>query len=462
MKINKISDRFQYVREKTKISIYLIITLLCFQSVSAQYAAYEKVVKQGDDKYQSGVTNLSNKRYDIAITNFNDAIRYYGNAKKAPTIPSNSETILNSKIADCRAKITQANEQKAQSLKSVQQKTEPTPSLTISSKELHFTASDSVLHLTINTNIKEWKLDTVMLPSWCESSRLDGNNILVTVQRNNTAKIRSCSFEVIAGTLKEKVEVFQEALDVNLKVSRNELSFYADDDETNSLSIGIDCNVDWEIQKNSDPEIVGVETVEDSVKVYMKVPNKDQHRREYAFEIVAGETTPVKITIYHESESRKTALTTKATTYKNETAATNNQQTKLTTETKRGTLSESKMPSLQDGSKNRTTGTLLIVAGALMPVAGAGAGYFIRTDKIERDGNNIYQRTYNKIIPFAIVGAAVGTGLVVWGIKMNSTGAKTANQVFNDYYINNNTAESTIQKLNLMFTFDGVGLSYNF
>jgi len=109
-------------------------------------------------------------------------------------------------------------------------------------------------------------------------------------------------------------------------------------------------------------------------------------------------------------------------------------------------------------SGKRSGGTGLIIAGALTPVAGAGIGYLITSEKTERNGNSIVQRKYSKIIPSAIIGTAIGTGLVMWGLKVKSASKTATGYSFNPV----ETHDKALPSLNFQITLDGFGLTYNF
>jgi hypothetical protein len=458
-----------------KFIICCMAVMFSLQTVSAQYTAYNTVMQQGDRRHESGVKNLNNRRYDAAIKDFTDAIRYFEQAKKAPSKPDDAISVLDRKIAESQAKMTQAKDLKAK------QQADAATTLKLSVTKLYFPAADSMIRIIVTTNRKDWKVDAKQLPDWCEPSRsINNTDILVNVRRNSIAKSRSCTFEVTAGPLKEIVEIFQDAMAVSLNVSRRELSFDADADSASYLTVGVDCNTDWEVLKNSGPETVGIEKTADSVRVYMKATNKDPQRREYDFEIAAGETvSPIKITVYHEAAKKQPLAAqdnipvAKTTGKKTETkqqqkqqTQTVAQQTKTQAETKPSTTgSYATTAKVTDagalkvsGAGSTSNGTGLIVAGALTPVVGTGIGFLIKSEKTEQSGNAIVQRKYSKVVPFALIGAAIGTGLVVWGLK-----AKSANKTVTDYTFEPvNTPDKAVPSLNFQINPDGFGLTYNF
>ncbi|MDR1813968.1 MAG: BACON domain-containing protein [Tannerella sp.] len=309
------------VKKLLTLTVLLILTAL---SAQAQYVAYEQILKQGDARFQSGTTNINNKRYDAAVTDFNEAIRYYETARKAPSKPENAEATLNKKVADCRSRITQATNLKAQAAKAAQQPPAPAPTLSVSQKELRFTAADSVIILNVNTNQKSWKLDAELLPAWCEPSHsVNEKELMVTVQKNTAAKSRSCAFDIVTGNLRERIEVFQSALEITMEVNKRELNFNSDDDSTDYQSVSVVCNTDWELVNNEYPDIIGLKQEADSVLVFMKVHNAYETRRQYQFKILSGNKEET-ITVWHEkTEGKKNnaAQATKQNTRKEELKA---------------------------------------------------------------------------------------------------------------------------------------------
>jgi Curli production assembly/transport component CsgG. len=113
------------------------------------------------------------------------------------------------------------------------------------------------------------------------------------------------------------------------------------------------------------------------------------------------------------------------------------------------------------GMKKRSTGTGLIIAGVALPGIGGGIGCLVKSEKIERDGNNIMQRTYNNWKTFALVGAAAGIGIITWGICLNSAGNDEMRRSINAFSSERKKTQSE-PSLKLELKTDGVGLSYNF
>ena len=113
------------------------------------------------------------------------------------------------------------------------------------------------------------------------------------------------------------------------------------------------------------------------------------------------------------------------------------------------------------GMSKRSTGTGLIVAGVALPIIGGGIGYLIPSEKTERDGNNIMQRKYNNWKTFAIIGAAAGAGVIVYGISLKSAGSKEVRGAIDTFSSERKRSQSE-PSLKLELKTDGVGLSYNF
>jgi len=113
------------------------------------------------------------------------------------------------------------------------------------------------------------------------------------------------------------------------------------------------------------------------------------------------------------------------------------------------------------GMSKRSTGTGLIVAGVALPIIGGGIGYLIPSEKTERDGNNIMQRKYNNWKTFAIIGAAAGAGVIVYGISLKSAGSKEVRGAI-DAFSSERKRSQPEPSLKLELKTDGVGLSYNF
>ena len=113
------------------------------------------------------------------------------------------------------------------------------------------------------------------------------------------------------------------------------------------------------------------------------------------------------------------------------------------------------------GMKKSTTGMGLIIGGAALPVIGGGVGFLIKSEKIERDGNNIVQRSYNNWKTYAFIGAVAGAGVLGYGIYLKSAGSKEVRGSI-DAFSAERKKNKPDPSLKLELKTDGVGLSYNF
>ena len=113
------------------------------------------------------------------------------------------------------------------------------------------------------------------------------------------------------------------------------------------------------------------------------------------------------------------------------------------------------------GMKKSTTGMGLIIGGAALSLIGGGIGSLVKSEKIERDGNNIMQRKYNNWKTFALIGAVAGAGVVVWGIQLRSAGSNEVRSAV-DAFSSERKKTQQGNSLNFELNTDGFGLSYNF
>ena len=113
------------------------------------------------------------------------------------------------------------------------------------------------------------------------------------------------------------------------------------------------------------------------------------------------------------------------------------------------------------GISKRSTGTGLIAAGVALPVVGGGIGFLVTSEKTERDGNNIVQRTYYNWKTYALIGAVAGAGVIAFGIHLKSAGSKEVRGAIDTFSYGRKKSQSD-PSLKLELKTDGIGLSYNF
>ena len=113
------------------------------------------------------------------------------------------------------------------------------------------------------------------------------------------------------------------------------------------------------------------------------------------------------------------------------------------------------------GMSKRSKGTGLIVTGVALPVVGGGIGYLIKTEKTERDGNNIMQRKYNNWKTYALIGGIAGAGVIAYGITLKSKGSKEVRGAIDAFSAERKKTQPD-PSLKLELKTDGIGLSYNF
>jgi len=264
------------IRKMALTSIFIMLTL---NMLSAQHLAYMTVLRQADAKAESGVNNLKSKRFEASIKDFNDAIRYYQNAAKAPSKPDNALEILDSKIAECRTNINNARNIKANSV-----------TLSVSSKNVAFSFNDSTVVIEVKSNRKDWKIDKTQTQDWCEPSHsVDVDKLIVKVKNNTSAEARTCAFEIVAGSKREKVEITQQALEISLDAYPKILTFDAATDSSMFLTVNVKCNTDWRIENYSSPDTLCLEKMNGSVIVSMIQDNDTQTEKSFGFDIVAGD-----------------------------------------------------------------------------------------------------------------------------------------------------------------------------
>ncbi|MDR1555701.1 MAG: WG repeat-containing protein [Tannerellaceae bacterium] len=205
------------------LKIVFIILLVVFSarnsSLAQQYQAYETLLGRGDSKYNSGVSNFNSKKYQAALTDFNDAIRYYESSKKVNPQPANAAAELEKKIAAAREKI-----------RSVRKATTPVPaeappvevvpSLSISRDTVRFTFRKDEQSVIVTSNV-EWYIEPFAEDNWCEITK--GNEyVTIVCDENKVPFARQVSFEVIAGDSGRVVVVEQSGPEPFLSVKPEE------------------------------------------------------------------------------------------------------------------------------------------------------------------------------------------------------------------------------------------------
>jgi hypothetical protein len=103
----------------------------------------------------------------------------------------------------------------------------------------------------------------------------------------------------------------------------------------------------------------------------------------------------------------------------------------------------------------------LIVTGVALPIVGGGIGYLIKTEKTERDGNNIMLRKYNNWKTYALIGGIAGAGVIAYGITLKSKGSKEVRGAIDAFSAERKKTQPD-PSLKLELKTDGIGLSYNF
>ena len=113
------------------------------------------------------------------------------------------------------------------------------------------------------------------------------------------------------------------------------------------------------------------------------------------------------------------------------------------------------------GMSKQSKGTGLIVTGVALPIVGGGIGYLIKTEKTERDGNNIMLRKYNNWKTYALIGGIAGAGVIAYGITLKSKGSKEVRGAIDAFSAERKKTQPD-PSLKLELKTDGIGLSYNF
>ena len=115
--------------------------------------------------------------------------------------------------------------------------------MSLSSHELYYDASGGIQTIKITTNNGNWEISTGMV-SWGHLSK-DGNVLEVRIDPNTETSSRSDWFEITDGNLTERVNVTQEASEMTLLLSSNEL-YYDASGGTKTIDITTN-NGNWEI-----------------------------------------------------------------------------------------------------------------------------------------------------------------------------------------------------------------------
>jgi hypothetical protein len=278
----------------------IVVTLLLIfsaqNSLAQEYQAYETLLGRGDSKYNSGVNNFNSKKYQAALTDFNDAIRYYESSKKINPKPANAEAEIEKKIAAAKEKIRNIN-------RATNPATPPAPpapvipELTVKKDRVSFDPSGGEDQVVVISNVT-WEIEKDAV-DWCKIEKGSGGDyVIITCEENTVPERRDLSFRVIAGDSSRLVTILQKGTEPFLSIKEEDkvLTYMP---YKNTASIKLETNIpDWEVVTDEAPDRwLNVSRKDDAVEISFE-DYREEFPRSHTFKIKANNIeTPVEIKV---------------------------------------------------------------------------------------------------------------------------------------------------------------------